>query len=245
MSKLLVVQESVIVRATFKELLDECVVFNYDLVASYEEAKLLLASRRYKYGVVDRVLKDAPNGEIIALFNKHHLAPLVFTPNIDEDFFDDFEGANIVDYVPRVKHNDEATAVKKLLQLRENRAITVLVVSASGLYSHYLQQNLNLHSFKVLSAMDNESAYEKLELHPEISLVILDPGEPYVKGLEFVEYVRALESQSALKIIALVNESASYETSQLLKRGADDFLVKEFSRDEFYTRVYQNINKVG
>lgn len=245
MSKLLVVQESVIVRATFKKLLDECALFDYDLVASYEEAKIFLSTRRYQYGVVDRVLKDAPHGEIIALFNKHHLTPLVFTSEIDEEFFDDFEGANIVDYIKKAKHNDEIFAVNKLLQLRQNRNITALVISASGLYSHYLKQNLNLHNFKVIGAMDNEGACEKLDLHPEISLVILDSNEPYLNSLEIVEYIRKTQTSKMVKIILLVDEPALYRTNQLLAAGADDYIVKEFSRGEFYIRVYQNINKVG
>jgi len=245
MSKLLVVQESVIVRAELKKLLDECGVFNYDLVSSYEEAKILLGTRRYKYALVDRILKDAPHGEIIALFNKHHLAPLVFTNEIDEDFFDDFEGANIVDYIKKIKYNDEKFAVNKLLQLRDNRKTTVLVVSDSAMYSHFLKQNLTLHNFKVINATNNENCYEKLELHPEISLVLLDSSEPYVYSLEIVEYIRKHHKKQEIKIIVLAQKSASYETSQLLTSGADDYLIKEFSRDEFYVRVYQNINKVG
>jgi len=244
MSKLLVVQDSVIVRATFKKLLDECVVFNYDLVATYKEAKALLATRRYKYAVVDRVLKDAPNGEIIALFNKHYLAPLVFTNEIDEDFFDDFEGANIVDYIKKIKHNDEAFAVDRLLQLRENRDISVLVVSNSTAYNSYLKQNLNLHNFKVLSTFKSDETYKKIDLHPEVSLVILDSNEPYINTLEIIEYIKKVKTKKELKIIVLANESASYQTSLLLSSGADDYLIKEFSRDEFYVRVYQNINKV-
>ena len=75
MSKLLIVEDSIIVQAIFKDLLDSIDNFEYDLVSSYEEAKKLLSKRRYEYGVVERVLPDAPNGEIIALFNKHYLAP--------------------------------------------------------------------------------------------------------------------------------------------------------------------------
>lgn len=244
MSKLLVVHNSVIVRATFKELLDECAVFDYDLVSTYEEAKTLLVTRRYKYAVVDRVLKDAPNGEIIALFNKHYLAPLVFTREISEEFFDDFEGAHIVDYIKKIKRNDESFAVKRLLQLRENKEITVFVISDSIIYNSYLRHNLNLHNFKVISSSYSENFYEKVDLHPEMSLVILDSGVSSEKILKIIEYIRKKVRSKEVKIIVLVDESAAYKTSLLLSGGADDYLVKEFSRDEFYIRVYQNINKV-
>lgn len=244
MSKLLIVQESILVQAVFKELLDEIDNFAYDLVSSYAEAKKLLSTTRYEYGVVEHNLKDAPNGEIIALFNKHHLAPLVFTKTITEDFFDDFEGAQIVDYVKKVKHKNEAMVIQKLLQLQKNKKKTVVVVSDSVIFSSYLKQNLNLHSFKVFSASNNEEAEEKLQLHPETSLLIVDSDGPYVKSLEVVESARKLYSSQTLKIVTLVNETNSYETSQLLNAGANDYLVKDFSRAEFYVRVYQNINNL-
>lgn len=244
MSKLLIVEDSIFVQAVFKEMLDAINNFDYDLVSSYEDAKKLLSKRRYEYGVVERVLPDAPNGEIIALFNKHYLAPLVFAKTIDEDFFDDFEGAHIVDYIQKVKYNNEENVIKKLLQLQQNKQKTVLVVSDSTVFSSYLKQNLNLHSFKVFSASNSEQAYEKLSLHPETTLLIVDSDGPYVNTKEVVSYAKRSQSNEDLKILVLVEETNSYTTSQLLSSGADDYLVKDFSRDEFYVRVYQNINKL-
>lgn len=244
MSKLLIVEDSIIVQAGFKEILDGMNNFNYDLVSSYEEAKNLLKKCRYEYAVVQRVLPDAPNGEVIALCNKHYLAPLVSTKTIDEDFFDDFEGAQIVAYVKKSKKNNEKNIVKKLLQLQRNKQISILVVSDSNIFSSYLKQNLNLHSFKVFSASNSKSAYEKLSLHPAISLLIIDSNGPYVNTEEIVTYARAHQSNDDLKILVLADETNSFQTNLLLNAGADDYLTKDFSRDEFYVRVYQNINKL-
>jgi putative two-component system response regulator len=244
MSKLLIVEDSIIVQAIFKELLDEIALFEYDFASSYEEAKSFLTKRRYEYAVVERVLKDAKHGEIIPLLNKFHIAPIVFTTHIDEDFFDDFEGAQIVEYIQKVKYNNEAFVLQRLQQLQRNKQTTVIVVSDSIIYSHYLKQNLNLHSFKVFNAKNNDEAYEKIELHPETSLLIVDTNEPYVMPMEVVAFARERETKESLKIIILSEDSNSYETSKLLHAGADDYLIKDFSRDEFYTRVYQNINKL-
>jgi len=244
MSKLLIVEDSIIVQAVFKKLLDAISEFDYDFANSYAEAKQLLSKRRYEFSVCERSLKDAKHGEVIALLNKHNLAPIVFTTEINEDFFDDYEAAQIVEYVKKVKYNNEELVVKKLLQLRANKQNSVLVVSDSKIYSSYLKQNLNLHSFKVFNAYNNEDAYEKLDLHPETSLLIIDSNEPYVDTLSVLEYARKNFSSSKLKIIILSEETNSYFTSSMLHSGADDYLVKDFSRDEFYTRVYQNINKL-
>ena len=77
MAKLLVVEGSVIIRGVFKELLEKHTDFQYDLVSTYAEATELLERETYGYAVVERNLGDAPKGEIIALCNKHDIAPLV------------------------------------------------------------------------------------------------------------------------------------------------------------------------
>jgi len=244
MAKLLVVQESIIVGSLFKKLLNLRNDFEYDLVNTYDEAKVLLGKSRYEFAVVERILSDAPNGEIIALFNKHNIAPLVFTKDVDEDFFESFEGAQIVDYVLKQKYNGVPTVIEKLKQLRANKNITVLVVSESKIYLRYLKQNLNLHNFKVFTALNAEEAYEKIELHPETSLMVLDTHDNAKNELEIVSMIRGKNIAHELKILTLVDETNSYVTSSLLNHGADDFLVKQFSRDEFYVRIYQNINKI-
>jgi len=244
MSKLLIVEDSIIVQAVFKKLLEQISEFDYDIVSSYAEAKQLLSKRRYEFSVCEHSIKDAKHGEIIALLNKHNLAPIVFTNEINEDFFDDYESSQIVEYVKKVKHNNEKLVIDRLLQLKANKQISVLIVSDSKIYSSYLKQNLSFHSFKVFNAHNNEEAYEKLDLHPEISLLIIDSNEPYVDTLSVLSYARKQFDTTKLKIIVLSEETNSYFTSTMLHNGADDYLIKDFSRDEFYKRVYQNINKV-
>ena len=131
MAKLLVVEGSVIVRGVFKDLLKKHTDFEYDAVATYAAAKELLEKETYGYAVVERNLEDASKGEIIALCNKHNIAPLVFTKEVDEVFFESFEGAKIVDYILKQKYNNITHVIQRLKQLQSNKNITVLVVSDS------------------------------------------------------------------------------------------------------------------
>ena len=244
MAKLLVVQKSVIVRGVFKELLEKNTDFEYDTVATYAQAKELLEKNTYGYGVVERNLEDAPKGEIIALFNKHNIAPLVFTKEIDEVFFDSFESAKIVDYILKQKYNNITYVVQRLKQLQANKNITVLVVSDSSTYGSYLKENLNIHNFNVLSITNNQEAYEKLEINPDISLMIVDNIELNINALELIENIRQRKDKKSLKIMVLAEKPNLYFTSSLLNAGANDYIIKPFSRDEFYVRVYQNIKSI-
>jgi len=242
MSKLLIVEESTIIRAVFKEHLDEEDGFEYEFASSYTQAQDLLKRKRYEFAVVQRVLKDAGDGKIIALCNKHNIAPLVFTKDIDEDFFESFEGAKIVDYVLNNSYNNVPRVIERLRQLKENKKIEILVVNASKIYRTYLKENLNLHNFKVLVAADNEEALKRLELHPTLKLMIVEENTTQIDALKLVKTIRENKLHDNLNILIIADESNSYETSILLNAGANDYIVKQFSRSEFYVRVYQNIN---
>lgn len=245
MAKLLVVEGSGIVRGVFKDLLSKHTDFDFDLVATYAEAKELLEINSYEFAVVERNLEDSLKGEIIALLNKHDIAPLVFTKEVDEIFFESFQSAQIVDYILKQKYNNITYVVEKLKQLQENKNKTVLVISSSHTYVNYLKQNLKLHSFNVLSATNSEEASLIIDKHPEISLLILDKQVEHKDSFELIEKIRQRRSKKELKIIVLEDKLSAYFTSSLLNNGADDFIIKPFSRDEFYTRIYQNIQTIS
>ena len=241
MSKLLVVEGSNIGRGVFKEILDANKEFEYVLTGTYKEAKQELSKTRYEFAVVDNNLKDAPNGEIIALLNKHNIAPIVYIQELDEDTFETFEGAQIAEYIIKQQHHNAHQAMQRLQRLKENKKTTILIVNDSHIYNIYLKQNLSLHKFKVISANNNEEAQEKLKLHPEIALMIVDDSKPYVNALSLIEETRLSKTSKEMKILVLAEDANSYETAKYLLRGADDYIVKQFSRSEFYTRIYQNI----
>ncbi len=245
MIKLLVVEGSIIVRGVFKELLDKNTNFKYDIVATYSEAQELLKNKTYDIGVVERNLQDASKGEIIALLNKYAIAPLVFAKEVDEIFFESFESAQIVDYILKQKYNNITQVVEKLKQLQENINTSILIASSSHTYLNYLENNLKLHNFNLLNATNNQEVFSKIESLADISLLVIDSEEESLCSKELIENIRRIRAKKELKILLLVRKSNMYRTSLLLSSGADDYLIKQFSREEFYVRVYQNIKIIA
>ncbi|MBC8238475.1 MAG: response regulator [Helicobacteraceae bacterium] len=246
MSKLLIVEESTILCGIFKRLLDQDAGFSFDIVQSYEKAKDALGKYRYEFAVVSRSLPDANHGEIIALLNKHNVSPIVYTTMIDEEFIESFESASIVEYILRHRYDNVKYVITRLNQLKDNKQKTILVVHNSEIYRRYLKQNLSLHNFKVIMVDSAYEALQKLEVHKDIVLIIVNRELSQVNGLDkldglgLVRRVREMKREN-LKIIALAEESNSYETSFFLNEGADDYLINQYSRDEFYVRIYQNL----
>ncbi len=246
MARLLIVDESVLLCGTFKRLLEEDGSFNFDIAQTYQEAKDYLSKYRYEFAVVSRTLPDAKNGEVIALLNKHNVSPMVYTTEIDEHFVESFESANIVEYILRHRYDNVEYVISRLNILKKNKQKIVLIVHKSEIYRRYLKQNLALHHFKVLIVASAYEAIQKLQVYPEVSLMIINSELVQLKyaenidGLELVRKVRKMELNK-IKIIVLAEKSNSYETSFFLNEGADDYIINPYSRDELYIRIYQNI----
>ena len=153
MSKLLIVEESVILCGIFKRLLEQDGGFDFDIVQNYKDAKSYLSKYRYEFAVVSRTLPDANHGEVIALLNKHNVSPIVYTATIDEDFVESFESASIVEYILRHRYDNVKYVIARLNTLKQNKKRTVIIVHKSEIYRRYLKQNLSLHFQKRTAAM--------------------------------------------------------------------------------------------
>lgn len=244
MANLLIIEDSKMLCNIFDNLLSKYTEFDYDIVETYTQAKQHISKKRYEFAVADMNLPDAKHGEIIALLNKHNIAPIVFTGILDEEFRDGFENAFIVDYVLKERYENIVYVVEKLKQLEQNKKKKVLIVDDSTLYSNYLKQNLLIHHFKVITAPNGKEALLKLEAHPDIELIITDYHMPEMDGLQLLRNIRKKRTKKTLSVVVLTSDTNSYTTSKFLKDGANDYITKPFSRDEFYARIYQNIETV-
>jgi putative two-component system response regulator len=247
MIRLLIVEKSVIICAVFKRLLNDDGNFLFDIAHSYAEAEEFLSLHSYDYAVGDRTLPDAKDGKVISLLNKHGIAPIVYTKEIDEEFVESFESANIIDYILKHRHDNVVYVLEKLKQLEANKKTAILIANTSLTYVNYLKNNLEMHNFQVIAVSNGYEAFTELDKYPNIKLMIVDKeladiqGLSEMNGLELVRKIRETKNHENLSILSLANESTSYTTSFFLNEGADDFLIMPFSRDEFYKRIYQNL----
>jgi putative two-component system response regulator len=246
MSRLLVVEESTILCGIFKKLLDKEKLFTFDIVQNYKDAQEHLNKYEYEFAVVSRTLPDASHGEIIALVNKHDIPPIVYATEIDEEFMESFESARIVEYILRHRYDNVKYVVARLKQLEENKKRTVLVAHKSEIYRRYLKQNLLLHNFNVILVKSAYEAIQKFEVYSDIDILIVNneleqvSGLEDINGLELVRRVRKMHHDN-LNIIAIAVETNSHLTRYFLNEGADDYLLSQHSRSEFYVRIYQNL----
>jgi len=244
MSRVLIVEDSKMLCNIMKELLEKFTNFEYDIAQTYKETESLLGTHTYDFAITDLHLPDANDGQVVALVNRFDIAPIIFTADISDEMREAFESSYIIDYILKERYENIVGVIEMLLQLEENRRKKVLLVEDSFTYRYFLKNNLAMHQFQIFEAPNGSVALEVLKEHPDIKLVLTDYYMPIMDGLELTRKIRKLHSKKDVSIIVLTGETKSHIISQFLKEGANDFITKPFSRDEFYARIYQNIDEL-
>src|SRR5690606_8287917 len=93
-------------------------------------------------------------------------------------------------------------------------------------------------------AADGAAALLALEADPTIRLVIVDQEMPGMEGVELTRRLRALRARDKVAVIGISGNSDPSLIPRFLKNGANDFLRKPFSREEFFCRVSQNVDQL-
>lgn len=114
--------------------------------------------------------------------------------------------------------------------------VKILVIDDEPINLQVLQNQLQLHSYEVFTALDGTEGLEKLEdFKPD--LVLLDLMMPNMGGFEVTEKIREKYPANILPIIILTAKNQINDLTQSFGSGANDFLNKPFSQKELLSRV--------
>ena len=72
---------------------------------------------------------------------------------------------------------------------------------------------------------------ERLAGNP-LQLALVDWNMPEMSGIELVEAVRADPAFAALRIVMVTTETELSQVSRAIEAGADEYLMKPFTRDD-------------
>jgi two-component system KDP operon response regulator KdpE len=111
-------------------------------------------------------------------------------------------------------------------------ANVVLVIDDEPKIRRFLRAGFELHGFTVIEA-ENAADGLKAATFNAPDLIILDLALPDLHGSEVLEQLR---SWSNVPVIVLSVESDEQEKVQLLRMGADDYVVKPFGIAELLAR---------
>src|SRR3954464_13790809 len=80
-------------------------------------------------------------------------------------------------------------------------------------------------------AGDGREALDRLARHPDVGLIVGDWDMPGMNGLEVIHAVRAQPAYRGVKIVMATTETESEQVSRALAAGADEYVMKPFTRE--------------
>ena len=243
---LLIVEDSRTYRELLSRQLAKRLKFGILAAANFAEAQQLIAEHKDRIflAILDLNLPDAPNGEIVGEVLSHGISSVVVTATFDENVRQQIISKNVVDYVIKEGMQDLIYISRLIDRTWRNQEICVMVVDDSPTYRHVLKNFLLPHKYKIIEADGGEAALRELSANPDVRLIITDNQMPGMDGFELVSEVRKSFSKEDVSIIGLSASNDGSLSARFLKRGANDFLGKPFSKEEFFCRVNQNIEMI-
>ena len=237
--RLLIVDNSIFFRDVLaKTLMTELPGLLVDSVKTYKAAQALIATHGKAYmGILSGlVLEDAPTGAVLDLAAEYNIPAIALTGSLDSETRQLVMDRDVIDYFFKDQDglHDVITLVKRLMNNGKHK---VLVVDDSTTYCAYLTVLLQRQHYQVIVANSGEEAVDLLTTGHDISMVLLDYQLPGMSGYDVIRRIRKQYNSTELPVIGISGQIDQLIPAQILKCGANDFMYKGFTVEEFYSRI--------
>ena len=119
----------------------------------------------------------------------------------------------------------------------------VLILEDEANIRSFVVINLKRAGYDVIEAGTGQEALDKLRLHPDVGVAILDIMLPDIDGFEVCRRIRATSRQ--IGIVMLTARTQEMDKVTGLMTGADDYVTKPFSPAELTARIDALYRRIG
>ncbi|MAB00201.1 MAG: diguanylate cyclase response regulator [Stappia sp.] len=244
MSQVLLVEDTAFFERVIRRQLSELPGLTVLSAASHEEARELLARPDVNpvLALVDLTLPDAPDGEIVDLVLAADLPTIVFSGRFDERMRHTLLAKGVVDYILKENPASLTYLTSLVKRIYRNREVDALVVDDSKVDAEVIVRRLRRYRLRVHVANGFEAALAHIEATENLRLVILDYVMPKVDGFSLLQTLRRRFAPEDLAVVGLSGHAEPGAVARFLKSGANDFMMKSCSPEEFMLRISQNLD---
>ena len=118
-----------------------------------------------------------------------------------------------------------------------------LIVDDSAAMRRIQQTALETQDWQVEVAPTGEAALDKLRALERCDLLVTDWHMPGMGGLELVRAIRRDARYAGLRILMVTSEGMLASIQQAIVAGANDFVMKPFSREALIERVNEVMSR--
>ena len=248
MKKVLIVQSKECLKQTLLIQIKNVIDIDVDVASDIKEAKEMINNNKYFIMLLDYNMSNNYVEDIEKFISKMNIPTIIMSDDVNVMKKSNLERALIVDFV--IKESPEVLAyiVKSIHRIYNNLKTKVLIVDDSASDRKYISLMVKNQMYQVVTAMDGEEGLSMLKKDSSIKVVITDIHMPNMNGIEFLKFIREKKMQNELAILGVSSDQESL--IRFLKLGANDFVIKPFSKREFIARlnhvvtVYEQIKEL-
>ncbi len=235
MKKILIVEDHRFLSTYLVSKIRTATGLEVDVARTFDEAVQLIVENDYFLALLDLELNQAKNHSIVDLVVNQEIPYIGMAGDFEQKLDDRVNRAHMVDFI--IKESPDAIdfLIKSVKRVHQNRYTKVLVVEDSKNERKRLVSFVKHQLFQVYEASNGHEAINILEQDPEIKIVVTDVHMPEMDGISLLKYIRTRKLQDEMAVLGVSSDNESL--IRLLKLGANDFIKKPFSKDEFVSRL--------
>jgi two-component system chemotaxis response regulator CheY len=116
-----------------------------------------------------------------------------------------------------------------------------IIVDDSRAMRLIIGRTLREIGFEVLEAANGREGLQALKEPPIPDVALVDWNMPEVNGYDFVRAVRADRSFDKLRLMMVTTETELEQVARALQAGADEYVMKPFTKDA----ILEKLSKLG
>jgi len=217
-----------------------------DVFKSFEQVD---ASVTREYGgtglglTITKQLVELHGGDIWLESEREKGTTVFFTMPVSEEVAEIDERKVKLSRVREYSGNDtvEKVLVEKGGSRENSNKFNVLIVDDEPINQKVLSNHLASDTYGIFHALDGMEALNLIEKE-HIDIVLLDIMMPKMSGYEVCQKIRERFLPSELPVIMITAKDQVLDLVEGLASGANDYLAKPFSKDEFLSRLKTHLN---
>lgn len=243
---LVVDQVPFIRKAIKKRILKE---LNFEVVvANSKNEACMIAERLHEdifVSIISLELSDDPEQNIIDDFSQLNIPQIVFSGKFNHEVRLKLLQKPIIDYIPQEGNSSLNYLLALLHRLLANQRISALVIDDSKAAQKFFSSMLEKMMIPCQTVGNPVQALDMIRQSPDqFTLLLIDYSMPEMNGVELILELQKYIDIEHKAIIGISGENNHALTAHFLKAGAQDFLYKSSSYEEFICRISQSLNRI-
>ena len=112
-----------------------------------------------------------------------------------------------------------------------------LVIDDSRTVRAIVGKTLRDEGLEVIEAANGREGLDRLHQTSGVDLILVDWNMPEMNGLDFIRAVRADRIYDAVRIMMVTTETEQAQVVRALDAGANEYLMKPFTRDVLVAKL--------